>query len=270
LTEDTREVAVAPIPLPACMNELIAGFEWTRDTVGKSGGTVYQLHRSGSSRLYLKYGQGALASDITDEMVRLRWLAGRAPAPEVRHFVVSGGKAWLLMAALPGKTGRQLLTEKGTDQGVVVDAMARFLRVIHSLRVEDCPFNNSHRHRLSLARERLNAGLVSVQGFDEKRAGSTAEQVWSEMISLVPNTSESVITHGDLSLDNVLIEDNHVVGIIDVARMGSADRYQDLATLWNCLGDFDAALQERLLVSYGIASPDMRRLRFHVLLDEFF
>jgi len=270
LTEDTREVGLAPIPLPTCMNALIAGYEWARDTVGKSGGTAYRLHRPGSPTLHLKYGQGTLASDITEEMVRLRWLVGRVPAPEVRHFVASAGKAWLLMAALPGKSARQLLEGKGTDQGAVVDAMAGFLRRFHSLRVEECPFNSGSRHRLFLARKRLDAGLVSVQGFDEERAGSTAEQVWDEMISLVPKASESVITHGDLSLDNVLIEDNHVVGIIDVARMGSADRYQDLAILWNCLGDFEAALQERLFVSYGIASPDMRSLRFHVLLDEFF
>jgi hypothetical protein len=67
-----------------------------------------------------------------------------------------------------------------------------------------------------------------------------------------------------------LPEDGHVSDVIDVARAGAADRYQEFAILWNCLGDFDTKLQKRLFVSYGITVPDERKLRFHVSLDEFF
>jgi len=33
-----------------------------------------------------------------------------------------------------------------------------------------------------------------------------------------------VVTHGDLSLDNILLQEGKVVGVIDVARVGIADR----------------------------------------------
>jgi aminoglycoside 3'-phosphotransferase-1 len=79
-----------------------------------------------------------------------------------------------------------------------------------------------------------------------------------------------VVTHGDFSLDNILIADSVVSGCIDVGRAGLADRYQDIAILWNCLGDFGPHLQRRLLAALGEASGDRARIDFHVLLDELF
>lgn len=61
-----------------------------------------------------------------------------------------------------------------------------------------------------------------------------------------------------------------MVGCIDVGRAGIADRYQDLAILWNCLGEFGASLRERLFPQYGLSAPDRRKLEFHLLLDELF
>lgn len=79
-----------------------------------------------------------------------------------------------------------------------------------------------------------------------------------------------MVTHGDFSLDNLMIREGEVTGCIDVGRMGVADRYQDLAILWNSLGEFGPELQARLLEQYGVEEPDQRRLRFHLLLDELF
>lgn len=61
-----------------------------------------------------------------------------------------------------------------------------------------------------------------------------------------------------------------LIGCIDVGRVGIADRYQDLAILWNCLGEFSPSLQKRLFQKYGIDNPDMNKLQFHLMLDEFF
>lgn len=64
--------------------------------------------------------------------------------------------------------------------------------------------------------------------------------------------------------------DDDVVGCIDAGRVGIADRYQDVALLWNSLGVLDASLQDRFLEQYGIADADDRKLQFHLLLDEIF
>lgn len=263
MSDAVREEACAAAPVPTTMSAELDGYEWARNTVGESGGAVYRLHgKPYAPNLFLKHGRDAVADDVTDEMVRLRWLANHMPVPMVAHFVRTPDEAWLLMTAMRGKTAYQVL-ESSPDAGPnVVDALVRFLRRLHAIPVNACPFNSDHAFRLTRARARINAGLIEVDDFDEEREGWTAEQVWEEMHTLLPLSPDPVVTHGDFSLDNLLIHEGEVVGCIDVGRVGIADRYQDLAILWNCLGEFDPSLQESLFHQYGIVDPDLRKLQF--------
>lgn len=253
------------------MSAGLAGYEWARDNVGESGGAVYRLHsKAGAPDLFLKHGCDTIAGDITDEMVRLRWLAEYVPVPAVKSFVTTPGEAWLLMTAIPGRTAYQILEAHFDARIGVVDSLARFLRRLHAIPVSNCPFNSDHAYRLARARERIDAGLVEEDDFDDEREGWTAEQVWQAMQRMLPISPDPVVTHGDFSLDNILIVDGEVIGCIDVGRVGVADRYQDIAILWNNLGEFDASLQERFLTQYGISELDRQKLEFHLLLDELF
>ncbi|MBK1664469.1 APH(3') family aminoglycoside O-phosphotransferase [Rhodospirillum rubrum] len=270
MKSQNREVPCAPIPLPASFLAAVAGYRWARDTVGESGGGVYRLHgKAGAADLFLKHGRDKVADDVTDEMVRLRWLAGQIPVPAVVQFLRTADEAWLLMSAISGRTVGQLLRATAGD-GAVLDAVARFLRRLHAIPIDPCPFNSDHALRLALARCRIDAGLVDVDDFDEERQGWSAEDVWLALDKLLPLSPDRVVTHGDFSLDNLLIEKDEVVGCIDVGRLGIADRYQDIAILWNCLGEFGPDLQTKLLEAYGIGEPDRDKLLFHLLLDELF
>jgi len=266
-----REENRAAVPLPAGLSAELAGYEWARNLVGESGGAVYRLYgKPGAADLFLKHGQGAVADDLVDEMSRLRWMSKHVPVPTVTHFISVPGEAWLLMTALPGETAYQALEARREDRIAVVDALADFLRRLHSIPTSECPFNSDHAYRLGLARKRIEAGLVEEDDFDEERQGWTAQQVWQAMHQLLPFAPDPVVTHGDFSLDNLLMVDGEVIGCIDAGRVGVADRYQDLAILWNCLGEFEAGLQDRFLTRYGVSRPDQGKLQFHLMLDELF
>jgi aminoglycoside 3'-phosphotransferase-1 len=192
------------------------------------------------------------------------------PVPQVVDFLSANGTAWLLTMALPGQTAYDVLAANPTAGGAVVDALAAFMRRIHAIPVAACPFDNALGPRLDHARARIDAGEVDEDDFDEERLGQSAEQVWADMQALLPLPSDDVVTHGDFSLDNLLIEGGVVTGCIDVGRAGIADRCQDLSILWTCLGAFGAGMQDRLIGQYGMGEPDPRSFRFHMLLDEFF
>jgi aminoglycoside 3'-phosphotransferase-1 len=266
-----RETACAPLDVPAGLASAVDGYAWARDAVGESGGGVYRLygHRTAPD-LFLKHGDGTVADDITDEMARLHWLADHVSVPTVRHFIRTPDEAWLLTTALEGRTAYQILSDQPSAGPAVVTALADCLHRWHAIPVEACPFNSDHLLRLHQARARIAAGLVDTDDFDDERLGWTAEQVWLALQDLLPLTPDPVVTHGDFSLDNILIRDGAVVGCIDVGRAGVADRYQDLAILWNSLAEFGSEIQEQLFASYGNAAPDARKLPFHLLLDEFF
>jgi aminoglycoside 3'-phosphotransferase-1 len=266
-----RERACGPVAVPSSMSSDVAGYRWARDTVGESGGEVYRLRgKANAPDLFLKHGRDAVAGDVTDEMTRLIWLADRLPVPAVCHFVRTPDEAWLLMTAVEGRTAYQMLQTHPDRAGDIVDALGRFLRDVHAIPTATCPFTSDHGHRLALARARIDAGLVETDEFDDERIGWNADQVWDAMQALLPLSADPVVTHGDFSLDNILMRDDAVVGCIDVGRAGIADRYQDLAILWNCLGEFDALLQERMLRRYGIVDHDEAKLHFHLMLDELF
>lgn len=252
------------------MADALAGYVWARDQVGESGAAVYRLSgRPGAPDLFLKTGTGPTASEIAGEMVRLEWLSGHLPVPPIRHFVFTPEKAWLLTEALPGRTAWQLLDD-GLDPHAILDLLAAFLRRLHAIPAQRCPFTADHALRLAEARLRIDAGLVDPEDFDPERQGWTPEQVWEEIQRLLPISPDAVVTHGDFSLDNLLIADGRISGCIDAGRLGVADRYQDLAILWNNLGEFGEGLQKHLFTAYGIGLADQHKLRFHLLLDELF
>lgn len=266
-----REVACAPVAVPASLAERVAGYRWVRDRIGESGGAVYRLSgKANAPDLFLKHGQGAVADDVVDEMVRLRWLADKLPVPRLIGSVVAEDDAWLLTTALAGDTAWQLLDRAPAQQEQVVDALAALLRTLHAIPVAACPYDAGMAHRAWLARRRIDAGLVDVEDFDEARAGCSAEQVWDALQRHVPLTPDPVVTHGDFSLDNILLQDGRITGCIDLGRVGVADRYQDLAILAANLAEFGAALPDRLFARYGIDAPDAAKIEAHLLLDELF
>lgn len=257
--------------VPRAISTAVEGYRWSRDTVGQSGASVYRLHgKPGAMDLFLKTGTGAVAADIIAEAARLRWLAEYLPVPQVVDFEAADGAAWLLMTAMPGQPACRLLEADSSTGPKVVDALAAFMRRVHAIPVEACPFENALAPRLAHARARIDAGQVDEDDFDEERLGQTAEQVWADVQAMLPLAFDRIVTHGDFTLDNLLLDGGAVVGCIDVGRAGIADRYQDLALLWTCLSEFGAGLQDRLFEQYGIDKPDPRRMAFHLLLDELF
>ena len=261
-------LATASVPDP--VRSAVKGYDWTPATDGESGGAVFRLEAHGRPTMYLKCGTGRVADDITAEMARLSWFAGRLPVPEVLHFVRSQGAAYMLTTAVPGQSAHDCLVAQPELRMTTVAALAGFLRTLHALPLADCPFHAGHELRLADARRNLDAGWVDASDFDVTRAGWSVEQVWAEMTGLLPLPFERVVTHGDYSLGNVLLEDGRVSGCIDVGRAGAADPYQDLAIVWRDLEEFGGDAQRELLRAYGVSMAEERKLQFHLCLDEFF
>jgi len=257
--------------IPSTLRERLEGYQLSDDTVGESDADVYRLDGAqGRPDLYLKHAQGEAADDLTGEMERLRWLRAYVPVPETVCFIRDADDAWLLTSALEGSSADEVLRSEPARREEVIDALADFMLRLHAIPAEECPFNSRFAFRLRKARRRIDAGLVDTDDFDDEREGWTAEQVWTAIREHAPPDPEPVVTHGDFSLDNILISDGKVSGCIDVGRLGLADPYQDLAILWNCLRDFEPELQARLFQQYGLPHIDRNRLDLHLLLDELF
>lgn len=256
---------------PSTLRERMEGYRFSADTVGESDADVYRLDgAAGRPSLFLKHASGEAAVDLTGEVARLGWLGTYLPVPEIVCFIRDADEAWLLTMALEGSSADDVLRSEPARREEVIDSLSCFMLRLHAIPTEECPFNSQFAFRLHKARRRIDAGVVDTDDFDDEREGWTAEQVWTAIREHTAPDREPVVTHGDFSLDNILISDGKVSGCIDVGRLGLADPYQDLAILWNCLRDFEPELQARLFQQYGLPHIDRNRLDLHLMLDELF
>ncbi len=259
-----------PINLSSLLSLKLSGASWVEQENGQSSSRVFRLDWPDRPSLYVKWGTERAAEAIIDEFARLEWLSGKVPAPKIEHFESERQNACLLSSAISGVTADQFLTGRQKDLMDVIAAIAKFLRLFHQIEAKNCPFDASRQRLLRRARENIDSGYVDTTDFDAERLGWTAEQVWDALIKTQPNEEEYVVTHGDFTLDNILIADGQVIGCIDVGRLGVGDRYRDIATFWRSLRKFGEIARRQFLTEYGIDDIDQRRLEFHLLLDEFF
>lgn len=252
--------------IPEELSELLGKEAWQTVTIGCSGAYVFRIGEA-----YLKINPASAVDRLSDECERIEWLQGRLPVPQVLYYDSDTSHEYLLLSAISGIMACE--QSRHNDVPKVVRLLAQGLRMIHSIPIHDCPFDRSLHRTITLARYRVEAGLVDESDFDAERSGKHASDLYIELLQQRPETEDLVFTHGDYCLPNILFDWQHntISGFIDMARAGIADRYHDLALAARSLAfNFDANWIPLLFQEYGITEPDEHKIRFYKLLDEFF
>lgn len=256
--------AAVPV-LPGALRRVLPAARWEPVGGGRSGARVWR-----SSRFVLKVARReASERPLAAETLRLRWLKGRLPVPEVVGYEVTPEAEYLATSRLPG------VPLDHPDARVhplrVTELLARALRELHALPVRDCPFNASLAFTLRQARERLEAGRVDEADFDDGRRGWTGIQVLRELLRTRPAHEDLVVTHGDPCLPNLLLDGEYLSGFVDIGRLGLADRHADLALAHRDLhSTLGPQMAGHFLDVYGRSLVDEGKLAYYVLLDELF
>lgn len=251
--------------LPEAFRRVLPAARWEPVTDGESGARVWK-----SSRFVLKVGgRETLERPLQAEALRLRWLRGRVPVPEVVAYEVTPQAEYLAVSRLQGVPLHH--PDALVHPLRVTELLARALRELHALPVRDCPFNAALSATLRQARERLEAGLVDEADFDEARRGRTGADLWRELLQTRPTHEDLVVTHGDPCLPNLLLDGEYLSGFVDVGRLGLADRHADLALSFRDLtARLGPQMSNHFLDVYGRSLVDEDKLAYYALLDELF
>jgi len=190
---------------------------------------------------FVKWNPRSSGIDLERERVRLQWISGLHPAPDVVAFGSDEEAQWLVTKALRGESavGDQWRARRAE----AINAIAAGLRAIHSIPVDDFPAN-----------------LVS--------------EVWiaraPDSIGDRPPITDPVLVHGDACAPNTLISPaGEWTGNVDFGDLSVGDRWADLAIAslsldWN----FGEGHQQELFDAYGV-EPDVERIRYYRALWEF-
>ena len=238
--------------LPASFRRLLPAARWEAWPSADPQGAI---RRSSRHVVKVRPLRPAPAPRLQQERERLRWLAGRLPAPTPLAYEEVGGAEYLAMTRLRGMPMSDPDALLHPER--MISLLARALRELHALPVRECPFTATLAHSLRAARERVAAGLVPGEG------GRNPVEAFNSLARRRPPPEDLVVTHGRLSLEHVLVQGEYVSGLVGVRGLGIADRWVDLAPACRELRRaFGEGADQSFLEIYGLR-PDPDKLAYY-------
>lgn len=137
------------------------------------------------------------------------------PVPQVIAHHVDADAQWLLMTRIPGDSGWTALARAaGAERRTLLRALGDMLARIHSTPIPDALSDADatpwlERHRVDAEELSLEDDLLASFG--------------------PPPPEVRTFIHGDFTLDNVLLGDGRVTGVIDWSGCGAGDPRFDIA-----------------------------------------
>lgn len=291
---------VAPIDgLPEAIAHEVEGAAWSAVRGSLSDARVDLLRWDDGRHAFLKTGVGpgrdpeSTAARLAVEHARLGWLADHLPVPTVLAWSPAdpdagpGGvgvgvdasdpaaRAHLLTAPVAGTPATDPANHQDPD--ALILALAAGLRRLHALPLAGAPEPSGVDPRIERARTRVGRGLVDRRDFEPAYARFAPERLIELLADARPSAPEDlVVVHGDPTLANLLLGPSGergeltMTGYVDVDRAGVADRYLDLAIIARSLAsNLSPEALGPFFHAYGIEAPDLLKVDFYVLLDEF-
>jgi aminoglycoside phosphotransferase len=204
----------------------------------------------------------------------LNWLADKTYVPKVYEMGMIENHKYVIMEKLRGRMLHEEFLYLPMEE--VITLYAKAIRKFHTLPIDGVPFNYQTKQKIKEASNRVREGLVKTQYFEREFKGMSASDVYQLMLSYKQGEDDIVLCHGDVSMPNMIIDENKKIGYIDVSQIGACNRYLDIAIGLRSLRYNLEALNRTLTTeyielfknAYGIERIDKKKLMFYILLDE--
>jgi len=248
--------------------------DWLPVRGGESGDFVF---RRGDGHAFAKIAPASRRGELAGER-DLIWLKGRGVAcPEVINWQEEQEGACLVITAIPGVPAADL---SGADLLKAWPSMGQQLGAVHSLSVDQCPFERRLSRMFGRAVDVVSRNAVNPDFLpDEDKSTPQLDllaRVERELpVRLDQERTDMVVCHGDPCMPNFMVDPKTLqcTGLIDLGRLGTADRYADLALMianaeenWAAPDEAERAFAVLFNV-LGIEAPDRERLAFYLRLD---
>ena len=158
---------------------------------------------------------------------------------------------WLLTTRIPGEDCiHQAYLE---DPRRLCDTLAELLRMLHEQDIAGCPVPNRTAEYLDTARCNYETRSYDASLFPNNWGYATAEDAWRVVEENGKYLQKDTLLHGDYCLPNILLDNWHFSGFIDLDSGGVGDRHVDLFWgLWSLNFNLKTeAYTTRFLDAYG-------------------
>lgn len=227
------------------------------NSMGNSVTRVYKVVLKNGEKAILKTQSIASRVTLEDEYKRLLWLQGKVECPKILYFSKNDDHILLLMECIEGKVAYEYKN--------IGFKLGKFLKKIHSLDVDECPFrDNSVDMLMEKAEKKLHFVVNSLL---KMYPNDTEESLLNFIREHCPKND--AVIHGDFCLPNVIVTDSGEMKIIDVGDLSVSTKYFDFYHFIKSLriNKMENELDE-FKKGYGISSIDENQLKWMNIMDE--
>jgi aminoglycoside phosphotransferase len=214
---------------------------------------------------YLKVAEGQALADLEAEHLRLAWVEGRLPVPNVLQHGIVRLFGWMLLSSIDGVPSH--LAHRRPLR--LAEELASYLHRIHRLDTKGCPFTQVLAKELAIATNKVAAGRIDPVSFASETGGLLPQEALAFLKANARFAQETVFTHGDYCMPNVLIQGSRLAGFVDWGQAGVGDKHRDLMAMADSIRfNLGEDYVDPFFVSYG--EVDQERIRYFSVLDQFF
>lgn len=259
--------------LPEKILDYIDGKPFETDITGMSDSSVLIFDDS-----VLKIQR--ISASTKNEQIMMDWLKNKISVPKIISHMEENGIDYLLMSKIPGKMSCD--EEFMLKPELLISVLANTIKSLWNIEISDCPIKNDLSTALRMAENRVEHGLVDVDDAEPETFGKNGFKNPEELLCWLYDNrpkEDFVLSHGDLSLPNIFIDDDKFSGFVDIGRMGISDRYQDIAICFRSLhhnfsgiynGKTYGGYDENMFFDALGIEPDYDKIKYYILLDELF
>ena len=243
-----------PADLPPSLCRLAAGAR-IFDSSCSPEARVYYIERD--EGYYLKC---AACGTLAREAQMTAYFHKKGMGAHVLDYVTDS-RDWLLTARVAGEdcTHERYLA----DPVRLCDTLALALRALHESDHTDCPVQDRTASYLALARENYQKGRFDTSLFSPIIPFPSAEHAYRTLCEGLDALGCDTLLHGDYCLPNIMLNNWHLSGFIDVGNGGVGDRHIDLFWgVWTLHFNLKTTkYKDRFLDAYGRDRADEALLR---------
>lgn len=224
--------------------------------LGRSDTKVFKTKlNSNHQEVILKIQYIESKNNLEEEYKRLKWIEGKLNTPKAYYYNEKDNIKYLIMEYKKGSP-----SFKFDDIGY---QLGKALKEIHQVNIENCPFNKySPEQLLSNFLAKLDSIYPEIQ---DNYKDETKETVIEFMKENTP--TDKVLTHGDYSMPNILIN-NGEISFIDLGELGISTKYLDIYYLMKSLKiNKKEEIFEEFLKGYGIDKINNNYIKWMDLID---
>ena len=169
--------------------------------------------------------KSAAKGTLARESELTRWFHGKGLSAAVVTYI-SDEKDWLVTEKVPGD---DCTAAKYIEQPKrLCDMLAERLSIVHSTDFAGCPIQNHTQQYIARATQNYHAGIYDQTLFPDNWGYRSAEEAFGVIKKSDGLLKTDTLLHGDYCLPNIIHDDWHFSGLIDVDSGGVGDRHVDL------------------------------------------